>query len=102
MAAMLERNGRNGKPSPSNLPHREIVHCHRDDCESSYTLFYTDVEDYAVGSVKNVYKMRASAVELIRNDHPSHFTKTYLWKAIGAGPECRWVEADSLAARAAL
>src|SRR5580704_13229819 len=102
MAAMLERNGKDGKPTPGNLPRREDVHCHHDECEFSYTLFYTDDENHAVGSVKNVDKMWASAVELIKNDHPFHLTKIYLWKAIGAGPECHWVEADSLAARVGL
>ena len=46
--------------------------------------------------------MHWMTAELIKNEHPPHFTKTYLWKAIGGGPECHWVEADSVAARAAL
>jgi hypothetical protein len=55
-----------------------------------------------VGAENNVDKMRRTAVDLIKNEHPDHFTKIYLWKAVGTGPECRWFEADSLAARAAL
>jgi hypothetical protein len=102
MAAMLERNGKDGKPTPANLPQREVVHCHNSGCEVSYTLFYTDDENHTVGSVRNLDKLWTSAVELIKSEHPPHFTKTYLWKAIGAGPECRWVEADTQAARAAL
>jgi hypothetical protein len=102
MAAMLERNGKDGKPIPGNLPAKEVIRCPHDECEFSYTLFYTDDEDRMVGSEKSLVKMQRMAVDLIKNEHPPHFTKAFLWKAIGAGPDCHWREADSPAARAAL
>jgi len=102
MAAMLERTGKDGKPTPGNLPPKEVIGCPHDGCEFSYTLFYTDDENRMVGPEKNLDKMRRMAAELVQNEHPAHFTKTYLWKAIGKGHECRWFEADSPAARAAL
>lgn len=98
MPAMLERNGKDGKPTPSNLPPKEVIHCSLDGCEISYTLSYTDDEFRMVGTENNVDKMRRTAIELAENEHSTHLTKTYLWK----GPERGWLEADSLAARAAL
>jgi hypothetical protein len=97
MTAMLEL----GK-SNSNLPAREVITCAHTGCEFSYTLSYTDDEIRMAGTEKNVEKMRRMAVEIIGDAHPPHLTKTYLWKAVGQGPECRWMEADSAAARAAL
>jgi hypothetical protein len=98
MPAMLERNGKDGKPTPSNIPPQEVIHCSRDGCKTSYTLSYTDDEYYMHGSELNVDKMRRLATEIADNEHPAHFTQNYLWK----GPERGWLEADSLAARAAL
>jgi hypothetical protein len=98
MAAMLERNGKDGKPTPSNVPPRELIRCPHDGCETSYTISYTDDEHYVRGSEMNVDKMRRTATDLVRNEHSAHSTKIYLWK----GPERCWLEADSLAARAAL
>ena len=100
--ATLQRNGADGKATPSNLPPREVIRCPDSGCGFSYMLFYTDAEIQMVGPEKNIDTMRRTAADLIRNQHPPHFTNTYLWKAIGTGPECHWVEADSLAARKAL
>lgn len=100
MAATLERNGIGGKGTPSNVPPKEVIHC--TSCETSYTLSLTDDEIRMVGSENNLDKMRRTAIELIKKEHPDHFRKFYLWKAIGAGPECCWEEADRLAARAKL
>lgn len=102
MAAMLERNGKDGKPTPSNLPAREVIRCAQDRCDCSYTLCYTDDEYRMVGAENNVDKMHRTVVDLVSNTHPGHSTKVYLWKAIRKGPECGWLEADSLAVRAAL
>ena len=102
MAATLERNRKDGKATPSNVPPREVIRCSFGGCETSYTLSFTDDGIRMVGSENNVDKMRRTAGDLIKKEHPDHFTKIYLWKAIGAGPECRWFEADSLAARKAL
>jgi hypothetical protein len=99
---MLVQHRIDERPTPSNVPAREVIHCSQNDCGLVYTLFYADSENGMVGSVKNTDRMWASAVELIKSSHPTHATKTYLWKAIGPGPECHWVEADTQAARAAL
>lgn len=101
MAATLERNGIDGKSTPSNVSAKEVIRCSA-GCETSYTLSFTDDEIRMVGSENNVDKMRRTAVELIKNAHPDHIRKFYLWKAIGTGPECRWEEADRLAAWARL
>jgi hypothetical protein len=98
VAAMLERNATDGKATPSNIPPREVVRCPHEGCEVSYTLSYTDEENYLHGTGKNVESMRHTATERVRNQHPVHFTRTYLWKGAGRG----WVEADSLAARKVL
>jgi len=100
MAATLERNGIDGKGTPSNVPPKEVIHC--SGCETSHTLSFTDDEIRMVGSENNLDKMRRTAIELIKKEHPDHSRKFYLWKAVGAGPECRWEEADRLAAWAKL
>ena len=104
MAATLDRNGKDGKKPviDSGVPSREVIRCPLGGCETSYTLSYTNDEIRMVGTENNVDKMRRTAVELIKNGHADHSTKIYLWKAVGSGPECRWFEADSPAARAAL
>jgi hypothetical protein len=102
MPAVLERNEKDGKPISSNVPPREVIRCLHEGCEFSYTLSYTDAENYMHGSEKNTDRMLRMAAELVQREHPTHLTRIYLWKAVGRGPECRWFEADSSAARAAL
>ena len=102
MAAMLERNAKDRKAAPSNVPPREVIHCPLRGCKTSYTLSFTENEFRMVGSETNMGRMRSTAVELIRGEHPFHFTKTYLWKAMEVGPKCGWCAADSLVAYAAL
>lgn len=98
MAATLERNGKDGKPTPSNIPPKIVIRCWHAGCETSYTLSYTDDEHYMGRTELNVDNMRRFASEIVDNEHPAHFTHNCLWK----GPERGWLEADSLAARAAL
>jgi hypothetical protein len=95
--AILEK----GK-AKSGLPRQEVIRCPHDGCEMFYTLSYTDAENRIVGSENDVDKMKRMAADIIKNEHPPHFINNYLWKAIGTGPECHWVEADSVAARKAL
>ncbi len=64
MAAMLERNGKDGKATPSNVPPREVVRCPHGGCEISYTLSYTDDENFMRGSEKNVTTMTRMAANL--------------------------------------
>ena len=47
------------------------------------------------GGELNTEKMRRVAIDIVENEHPSHFTKIYIWKGLERG----WLEADSLAAR---
>jgi hypothetical protein len=89
-----------GKPTPSNIPERETIKC--PDCEMPYTLAYTNEEYRVTGSESNVERMQRLAREIIAEEHPTHSTRLFMWKAIGDGPLCHWVEADSMAARAAL
>lgn len=97
MAATLERTGKDEKPIPSNLPAREIIPCSDSECEFSYTLSYTQEESFLSGTELNIARMRRLAVALIEREHPTHLTKSFLWK----GPERGWLEADLIAARRA-
>jgi hypothetical protein len=98
MAAMLERHARDGKPTPSNIPAKEIIPCSNTECPFSYTLSYTEDEHFLSGTELNTAKMRRLAVALIEKADPAHNTKNYIWK----GAERGWVEADSMAARKSL
>jgi hypothetical protein len=100
MSAMLERNRTSGKAVPSNIPPRQLLRCA--ECDASYTLSFTDDEFRLVGDERNDERLRRTALEKIADEHPAHFTATFMWKAVGGGPECRWLEADSIAARKAL
>jgi hypothetical protein len=101
MTAMLDRKWSEVKSS-SNLPLRADLHCPFAGCNVSYALSYTDDEFRVIGKETNEDRMRRMALDQIKKDHPAHLTVTFLWKAVGQGPECRWSEADSLAARKAL
>lgn len=103
MGASLDINGQDGKPTVvSNIPAQKAIRCPYNGCEISYTLSYTGDEYRMVGSENNVAIMERKAVKLIEKEHPVHSTKTFMWKAIGNGPECEWRAADSLAARKGL
>jgi hypothetical protein len=102
MAAMLERNGKDRKPAPGNIPAKEIVPCSIGDCDVSYTLSYTDDENFMRGNERNVDVISRTAAERVEEGHPAHTARLYLWKAVGEGSWCRWFEADSLAARRAI
>jgi hypothetical protein len=79
------------------------LHCPVPECNVSYTLAYNSEEALRmVGAERNDDRMRRTALEEIEGSHPTHFTNTYMWKAVGNGPECRWMEADTMAARKAL
>jgi len=67
-------------------------------CECSYTLSFTDDENFLAGNELNVATVRRLAVSLIEKAHPVHRTKNFIWK----GAESGWVEADSKAARMGL
>jgi hypothetical protein len=76
---MLERNGTNGKATPSNVPPREVIRCPHDGCEISYTLSYTDDENYISGSERNVDRMRRMAAELVQNGRVAHPLRSKGW-----------------------
>jgi hypothetical protein len=102
MAAILERNGKDGRPMPSNIPAREIIHCPAAECEVSYTLAYTDAEIYVRGRESNVDVMKRMAAEQVRLAHPAHITLLHIWDEIGEGPDREWSEVVSLTERARL
>jgi len=49
MAAMLERNEKVGKTTPSNLRRKELIHRPFSGCETSYTFSFADDEVRMVG-----------------------------------------------------
>jgi hypothetical protein len=97
MPAMLERNGPDRKAVPSNM---QLLRCAK--CKASYTLSFTDDEFRLVGEEWNDERLHRMALEKIADEHPAHFTAAFMWKAVGGGPEFRWLEDDSIAARKAL
>ena len=100
MPATLERNGTEGEAVPSNISSKQLLRCAK--CKASYTLSFTEDEFRLVGDEWNDERLRRMALEKIADEHPAHFTATFVWKAISGGPECRWLETDSIAARKAL
>jgi hypothetical protein len=93
MAATLERHARDGKPTPSNIPSKETIPCSNSGCAFSYTLSYTEDENFLSGNELNTAKMRRLVVALIESTHPAHLTKIYIWK----GAEHVWSPAPSQA-----
>ena len=94
MPAMIERHLRDEKPAFSNIPAKGIIFCPVKGCEFSYTISYTEDENFQNDSELNILNMRLLAVALIDKAHPVHRTKKHIWK----GREGGWVEADSMAA----
>lgn len=95
MAAMLERNGPDGKPSvvlPSSLTNREVVKC--SDCSVSYTLAYGAAENRVQEGQNVPTVMRRRANELIAESHPSHLTATFVWGGIKNG----WLDKEQATA----
>jgi hypothetical protein len=86
------------KPTPNNIPAKGTILCPVKGCEFSYTISYTEDENFLNDSELNVLNMRPLAVALIDKAHPVHRTKKHIWK----GGESGWVEADSMAAGNAL
>jgi hypothetical protein len=95
MPAMLERNGTDRKAVPSDTQ-SQLLRCA--ECKASYTLSFTDDEFRLVGDEWNDERLHRMALEKIADEHPAHFTAKFMWKAVGVGPEFRWLEADSIAA----
>jgi hypothetical protein len=94
MPAMLERNGPDRNPVPSNM---QLLRC--TECHASYTLSFTDDEFRLVGDEWNDERLHRMALEKIADEHPAHSTAVFMWKAVGGGLEFGWLEADSIAAR---
>ncbi len=90
MAAMLQRNNRNGKLGvTTDLPNKEPIVCVC--CRCSYTLCYSDTENYFSGVESNLETMRLLATSAVSKEHPDHFTRTRIWKGCDHG----WLVADS-------
>lgn len=93
MAAMLERNGADGRPvADPGLPVKEVLTCDVGACPISYTLAYGQVENRMVGNENNLDIMRRKAHEVIANNHPHpFFDDTYVW----GGPEKGWLNREA-------
>jgi hypothetical protein len=55
--ATPERHAKAGTPTPGNIPARETIPCSDTGCEFSYTLSYTDNENFLSRGELNVAKM---------------------------------------------
>lgn len=99
MAAMLERNGADGKPvADPGLPTTEVVDCAVRACPISYTLASGQVENRIdVETNENVINiMRRKAQVLVTDNHPHPFmADCYVW----GGTKLGWL--DKEAAKAA-
>ena len=93
MAAILEKNGPNGKPAvlPDSLTNREVLKCSDRFCETSYTLAYGASENRLEEGAHVVEIMRRKAAALIEEEHPPHSTDTYVW----GGPKQGWLNREA-------
>jgi hypothetical protein len=84
MAAMLEKNSPDGKPTllPTGLTHSEVVKC--EFCNISYTLAYGAVENRIEQGHNVLDSMRQKAKELISEAHP-HAVDIYIWGGFERG-----------------
>jgi hypothetical protein len=95
---MIERHLKDEKPTLYNIPAKETILCPVKGCEFSYTISYTEDENFLNDSELYILNMRLLAVALIDKAHPVHRTKKHIWK----GGDSGWVEADSMAAGSAV
>jgi hypothetical protein len=95
MAAMLEKNGPNGKPTalPDSLTKSEVLKCQR-DCPFSYTLAYAAGENRIEDGQNILDLLRREARTVIKYDHPLHLTDSYVW----GGPKKRWLDREKASA----
>lgn len=95
MAAMLDRNGADGKSAilPASLTNREVIGCA--DCAVSYTLAFGSTENRIERGENVLSLLRFQAQALISDGHPTHSTETYVWGGIDKG----WLDREK--ARAA-
>ena len=77
--------------------HAEPVPCAKEECKDSYTFLYLDTDmRIDLGDENVVDKMRRTAVKIVDDEHPTHFTRTHKWDGK------KWSEADSDEARKSL
>jgi hypothetical protein len=87
MAAMLVKNGPDGKPIPSvlaDLSESEKIECTAfRSCPASYTLAYGKSEIRMVGGENNIDIMRRKAKELLNANHPHTGMADQVWTEKG-------------------
>jgi hypothetical protein len=91
MAAMLEKNGPDGRPItlPDDLPQSEPIKCTAfEDCLISYTLAYGKVEALRQDSEIESMRSTASALVASKHPHPRGKDERFWWE----GPEHGWLE----------
>jgi hypothetical protein len=93
MAAMLDRNGPDGKPMAyPRFAKNELVPCQVQGCRVSYTLAYGQVENRMEGNQNILDAIRRTASALVKADHP-HVPivgATYVW----GGLKLEWLDRD--------
>jgi hypothetical protein len=95
MAAILDKNGSDGKPIvlPTGLTNSEVLKCER-DCPFSFTLAYGAVENRIEDGQNILDLLRREARTVIKYDHPLHLTDTYVW----GGPKKGWLDREKATA----
>jgi hypothetical protein len=92
MAAMLMKNGANGKAPglPDSLTHSNLVRCSVQSCPFSYTLAYGVNEDRIENGQNVLELLRRQAFALVQENHPPHMTNDYVW----GGPNLGWLDRE--------
>jgi hypothetical protein len=87
MAAILEKNGADGKPLVNpGLPANEILNCPEKLCHVSFALAYGQTENRMEGNQNVLDVIRRTASEMVRQDHPHwQVDNSYIWGGIKLG-----------------
>src|SRR5271155_136339 len=92
MAAMLEKNGADGKPIVDpGLPANEVVNCPVRFCSISYTLAYGQTENRTEGNQNVLDLLRREALKKVTISHPhTRGDDPYVW----GGTKLGWLNKD--------
>jgi hypothetical protein len=89
--ASLELHPKDARPTPSNLPARELIACPESECGICGTLSYIDAENCMIGEENNLEVMRRTAKVLMAKDHPHLSLGFYVW----GGPRKGWLDKEA-------
>jgi hypothetical protein len=92
MAALLEKNGTDGKPIVDpGLPTSEVVHCPVRFCSISYTLAYGEAEKPTEKDSNVLDLLRRTALKKVTVSHPHlQAGDSYIW----GGARLGWLNKD--------